>query len=320
MKIRRTILAALTVIVTGAAGSAMAQQPGRILSGYPAGGAVDILARVYADALTKEFGRPFIVENKSGAGGLLACEALKAAPPDGLTLMLAPDSNIIFYPHTVKKPSYDGVRDFAAVAPVASYDMGFGVKKDPRITDFKSFAATAKTDRSIASFGSPGQGSMPHFYGLLVGQAIGTELTHVAYRGVVPSINDMVAGVLPSVATPIGNLFQHAKAGNLRIVATSAEQRTPKAPDVPTFKELGYPQLSHSGWFGLFAPAGTPPEMIARINDVITKSLRTPAVLNALSALEMDPRPMTAPEFAALVKSDNERWAKVIKASGFSAD
>jgi tripartite-type tricarboxylate transporter receptor subunit TctC len=312
---RRAVL-----LLSLACGLAGAQPTARIITGFPPGGAVDVLARIYADELSRELGRTYIVDTRSGAGGLIAMEALKNAPADGLSLLLATDSNVVIYPHTVKKPPYDSIKDFVAVGFAGSYDMALGVKKDARISDFKSFLNTARADKAIAAYGSPGLGTLPHFYGVMLSELANVQLTHVPYRGVGPAVTDLVGGALPSVLLPMGTLLAQNKSGGLRIVAISGEKRSPKLPDVPTFHELGYPSLDLKGWFGIFAPAGTPPAVLASLNDAINRIALKPSVIERLAVIDIDPRQVTLPEFATIVRTDSEKWAKVIKASGFTVD
>jgi tripartite-type tricarboxylate transporter receptor subunit TctC len=317
---RRQIHAAIAALALGAAcGTPQAQTVGRIISGYPAGGAIDQLARVFAEEIGKGMGKTYIVETRAGAGGQIAADTLKAATPDGNTLMIAAASNMTVYPHTVRKPSYE-LKDFVPVAIAGEYDTGLAVKLDPLAGDFKGFLAQAKANVVMASYATPGAGSMPHFYGMLLSQATGLPFKHIPYRGTGPAINDVVAGHVGSVLSPVGTLVPQAKAGNIRMVATTGTRRSRQMPDVPTFRELGYPQLEASTWFGLFVPAGTPPQVVARLNEIAVKAVQTPAVRDRLLALDVEPREMSQAEFASRVRAESEQWGKVVKASGFVAD
>lgn len=208
------------VMILGSAG-VQAQVPMRILSGYPPGGAVDTLARIFGERLAEALGRPVVVENRAGAAGLIASEALKNSPPDGATLMIAPDSSITLYPHTVKKPAFDTLNDFVPVAHVGSYPIGFGVGAAVPAADLREYVKWAKSNPRNATYGSGAYGSTLHFMGLMLGQATGVPLVHVAYRGVGPAITDVVGGQLPAVMQPLGTLLVQAKAGKLRILAHS---------------------------------------------------------------------------------------------------
>ncbi len=311
---------AVVVVLGCASMPVLAQTPIKVLSGFPPGGAVDILARVFAERLAEGAGRPTLVDNRTGAGGLIAVEALRAAAPDGATLLVAPDANITVYPHTVRKPTYDPRTDMVAVAYLGHYDIGFGVGPAFPSGDLKAYLAWAKADPLHANYGSAGAGSTLHFVGLMLAQASTVELTHVPYRGVGPALTDVTAGQIPAVALPLGTMVAQSRAGKMRILAHTGTRRSVVSPDIPTFAEQGFPGLQIDGWFGLFAPAGTSAVLVNRYNDIIMKSIRTQAVGERLRALDLDSREYSATEFAAVVASDFERWGPIIRASGFTAD
>ena len=299
---------------------AQAQTPIRVFSGFPPGGAVDALARVFGERLGEALGRPVVVENRSGAGGQIAIDAMRAAAPDGSTLLVAPDANISVYPHTVRTPAYDPRTEIAAVAHLGRYDIALAVGAAVPVTDLKGFLAWVREDRSRGSYGSASAGSPLHFLGLMLGSASGVPLTHVPYRGVGPALADAAGGQVPAVMLPLGTMTAQARAGKLRLLAHAGARRNPAAPEVPTFAESGFPALQVDGWFGLFAPPGTSPEVSARINTLIVQSMRTPGVRERMRTLDLDIREMTAPEFAAQVQTDWRRWGDVIRSSGFNGD
>jgi tripartite-type tricarboxylate transporter receptor subunit TctC len=299
---------------------ASAQSQIRILSGYPPGGAVDALARIFGERLSEALGRPVVVETRAGAAGRIAAMALKAAPPDGNTLMVVPDSQITLYPHTVSKPVYDTLRDFVPIAHLGSYPIAFAIHPNLAAKDLRAFLAWAKEAPRNASYGSGGTGSTLHFLGLIVGQATGVPLVHVAYRGVGPAMTDVIAGQIPAVILPLGTLLKQAAGGKVRILAHSGSARSAAAPDIPTFKELGYPSVEVNGWFGLFAAAGTPADIVSRYNSVVVQAMRSPATRERLRTLDLEIREMTPAQIAATLKAEYDRWAPIVKASGFSAD
>lgn len=311
---------ALTAAVPAAAVAQGAHAPGRMLVGFPPGGAVDILGRLFAGELSQSEGRPVIVENRPGAVGQIAAQALKAAPPDGNTLMLAPDASLVIRPQTLKNPPFDPLADFAPVAHTGNWDLAFAVNADVPAKNLREFAAWAKANPVRSVFGSAGAGGSTHFYGLMLAQAMGVELRHVPYKGAGPAITDLVAGHIPSAVQPLGTLLQQARAGKIRILAVSGNRRTQAAPEIPTAVEQGYPSLGVEGWFGIFAPAATPRDTVARLNSVFVRAMRTPAVKERMHNLDLEIRELTPAQFAALVKADYERWGPVIKASGFSGD
>lgn len=315
----RVAMLVVAAFVLSLSTRAVHAQAVRMLVGYPPGGAVDALARIFGEKLAEGLGRPVLVETRAGAAGQIAFEALKASPPDGNTLLVAPDSSITLYPHTTKKPAYDTLADFTPVAHVGSYPVGFGVGAGVPANDLREFVNWAKANPKLATYGSGGYGSTLHFMGLMLAQATGVELVHVAYKGVGPAIADMLSGQLPAVMLPLGTLLAQAKAGKMRILAHSGSRRSPAAPEIPTFKELGYPALEIAGWFAIYAAAGTRPDVVARYNAIVVQATRTPAVLARMRSLDLEPREIAPAEMAAQLRFEQDRWGPVVKASGFSA-
>ncbi len=318
---RPTLRAVLTMaMLTVAASQAMAQAPARILSGFPPGGAVDVLARIFAEKWSEAIGRPVIVDTRAGATGQIALEALRASAPDGNTVIVSPDSNIVVYPHTVSKPAFDTLRDFTPVAHVGRYDLAVAVKISLPANTLAEFLTWARANPKDATYGTAGNGTLLHFYGLILGDEAKAPLAHVAYRGAGPAVTDLVGGHVTGAILPLGTLVQQARSGKVKILAISGGQRSVILPDVPTVKELGYPKLELSGWFGVFAPAATPPDIVNRLNEIFRTAAHTPAVREKLLAAGLEPENMSPAGLAAVIKRDYERWGPVIKASGFTAD
>jgi len=312
MKLRNLFLALALL-----PGCALAQPPARMISAFPPGGAVDILARVFADELSKSGGRPMIVENITGAGGVLAMQTLKASPPDGSTLAAIVDSSLVVYPHTTAKPLYNALADFTPIAHAGGTVMALAIGSHVPATDLAGFVAWAKANPDKSSFGSSGAGATVQFYGGLIAQTVGIPLVHVPYKGVGPALADMVGGQIAASIAPMGPLQPHLKSGKARALAHSGAGRIPSAPDVPTFKELGYPALELPVWFAVVGPAGMKPEVAARLNEALVQAMRTPAVRERMARLDLEVRELNTTEFAALVKSDYERWGRIVKASGW---
>jgi tripartite-type tricarboxylate transporter receptor subunit TctC len=298
---------------------AQGQQPMRIVSGFPPGGAVDALARIFAERFTEALGRTVVVDTRAGASGQIAALAVKAAPPDGNTILVAPDSFAVLYPHTVAKPAYDPLVEFVPVAHVGGYPLAFAVGAGVPAKDVKEYITWAKSNPRNASFGTPGAGSNAHFLGVLIGQTLGLPMVHIGYKGVGPAINDAVGGQVPAVIMPLGTVLAQANAGKLRVLAHSGSRRSDAAPSIATFRELGYP-VEVNGWFGLFAPAKTPAAVTARLNDIVIQSIRNEAVRAKLRSLDLETREMTQAELVAHLKAEYDRWAPVVKASGFTSD
>ena len=260
-----------------------------------------------------------MVENRTGAAGQLAAEALKAAAPDGATLLMSADSNISAYPHTVKKPAYLPLADFVPLAHTGDYRIAIAVSNSVPANDLGSFIASTKAQSKPTGYGTAGAGTTLHFYGVLFAQATGAQMYHVPYRGSGPAILDLIAGHVPAAVLPLGSLAPHAKSGKIKVLGQSGENRSASLPDAPSFKELGYPVLAVSGWYGLFAPAGTPMDIVNRYNAIVVQALRTPELRKRMREFELDIRELSPREFLDMVRVDTERWGPIIRASGFTA-
>ncbi len=301
--------------------AALAQRaPARMLVGFPPGGAVDVLGRLFAEPMSEALSRTVIVENRPGAVGQIAAEALKAAPADGATLMVAPDATLIFRPQTLSRPPFDPLADFIPVAHTGNWATALGVHAALPVKTLAGFVAWAKTNPDSAAFASSGAGGSTHFFGLLLAQITGVPLRQVPYKGAGPAILDVVAGHVPATVQPLGTLLAQARAGKLRVLAMSGGRRSAAAPEVPTFAELGYPALTAEGWFGIFAPAATPADTVAKLNTAFVQAMRASALREKLRGLDLEVREMDAAGFAAIVRADYARWGPLIRASGFSGD
>jgi tripartite-type tricarboxylate transporter receptor subunit TctC len=299
------------------------EQP-RFLYGFPAGSAGDIVARRVADRVAgSAYARqPGLVENRTGAGGRLALEAVKQAAPDGATLCLSPFSCTSIYPHVYAKLSYDPANDFVPVSIAALIYHGFAVGPlvPASVKSVKDFLAWAKANPKEANYGSPAAGSTPHFIGALLGLNHGVELRHVPYRGSVPGVTDLVGGQVAAMCTPSGDFIANHKAGKLRVLATSGSKRSPFLPDVPTFAEQGMPELTVEEWFGFYAPARTPAPVVAAANAAINQALKDKTVIDGLGTVGLIAQGSTAQEMAQSQKREFERWGPLVKKIGFSAD
>jgi len=313
------LVMSIVLISTTALGQS-ARQPIRILAGFPPGGNVDLLARLFAERINDATGRATIVVNKPGAGGQIAAEVLKESPPDGDTLMLAPDATVVVRPLIMTKPPYDPTVDFAAVAQTGAQDYAMALSAQIPPTTLKEFAAWAKDHPDGAHFGSSGEGGSTHFLGMQIGEAIGVPLRQVPFAGAGPAITAAVSGEISSTVQPIGTLVQQAKAGTIRIVAVTGASRNATFPDAPTLVELGYPSIQATSWFGMFAPAKTPKETVAKLNAIIVAAMKTPKIKDTMAQQLLDIHEMNPEQFAAVVKSDTERWRPIIKASGFKVE
>jgi len=295
----------------------------KIMYGFPAGSAGDSVARRVAEKIggTPYSKNPGYVENRPGAGGRIAVEALKNSPPDGSVLTLAPVSALSVYPYIYPKLSYkpEDVTQ-VSIGAIMFHGLAVGPAVPAEVKTLKDFLAWAKANPDQASYGSPGAGSMPHLLGALLGLRSGVALKHVPYRGTVPSITDLVGGQIAAAMNPSGDYLQYMKSGRVRVLATSGKQRSPYLPDVPTFTELGYPDVTSEEWFGFFAPAKTPAATITAANAAITAALKDKSVVDSLALVGLVAHGSTPQAMAADQKAEYERWGPLVKQIGFTAE
>jgi tripartite-type tricarboxylate transporter receptor subunit TctC len=328
---RRQFNTATVATILGAAyaGNTLAQgqspvEQVKVLYGFPPGSAGDICARRVAEkfagtAYSKNAG---VVDNKPGAGGRIALELLKPSVADGSVIAHTPFSALALYPHIYSKLSYDPFKDFVMLGTSSLIHHGFcvGPKVPASVTNIKEFLAWAKANPKDASYGSPAAGSTPHFVGALLGLNSGVELQHVAYRGSVPGITDVVGGQVAAMVCPHGDQIANHKAGKLRILATSGKTRSPFVPDVATFAEQGMADLTVEEWFGFVGPAKMPPALIKAANDAINAALKDKSVTDAFTVVGLIPFGGTPEEQARSMKAEFDRWGPLIKKIGFTAE
>jgi tripartite-type tricarboxylate transporter receptor subunit TctC len=292
----------------------------RILVGVPAGGLSDRFARELAVSLQQTLRRPVRVESRPGAGGRIAAEALKHAAADGSTVLLAPIIVPVIGPLVFRNLNYKPTTDFAPVSQLATYEFALAVAADHPARDPRALIAQAKGGSRPLAFGSPAAGSLAHFLGVALGLAAGIEVTHVPYQGAGALGNDLGGGTVPVGIAALSDLAPLHQAGRIRILASSGSDRSLLLPTVPTFRELGMPSLEMVGWHGVYAPAGTPRQVIEELSNALVVALGVPALRARLVAMGLAPTGTTPARLAEIMASDSERWAPVIKASGFSAD
>lgn len=295
----------------------------RIVTGFPPGGTSDTLCRRVAEGLRgTPYAKAALVENKAGAGGQIAVQSMKGAPTDGSVILQTPASMLMIYPHIYKKLAYDAFVDVTAVTLACTFDFGFcvGPAVPDSIKTVPEFLAWCKANPDKANYGSPAAGSVPHFIGVLLGQAGGVELKHVAYRGTQPAIQDLVAGQVQAVSGPVGEFTQQVNAGKARFLGVSGATRSRFAPGVPTFAEQGYKDLVFSEWFGFFAPGGTPAPVVERANEALRQALAQAAIVDGLAVMGLEAKSSTPQELASLLRESYDRWGPIVKKIGFTAD
>jgi tripartite-type tricarboxylate transporter receptor subunit TctC len=294
----------------------------KIITGFAAGGTSDTLCRRLGTRLAPGYANTAFVENRTGAGGQIAIQFVKAQQPDGATMLQTPTSMLTIYPHIYKKLPYDPATDLTPVSLACVFDFGFAVGPavPASVKTIAQFQAWAKANPDGATFGSPAAGSTPHFVGALIGKLGGVELRHAAYRGTQPAMLDLLGGNISAVSGPIGDITQHLSTGKIRILSVSGAKRSRFAPDVPTLTEQGFKDMVHSEWFALFLPAKASPEIVANLNAALKTALTSKDVIDGLGTFGLEALHSTPGELAELIRKDTAKWAPIVKQIGFSAE
>jgi tripartite-type tricarboxylate transporter receptor subunit TctC len=315
---RQWLAASLTLAASLISGHAWADaRQVRLLVGFPAGGGTDAIARMLAEPLKEQLGMPVIVENKPGAGGQLAAQALKAAPADGLTLFLTHDHTISIIPQVVKNPGFDPDKDFVPVAGFATFVNGLAVSGGTPATDFKSYLDWLRKSGGKSAVGVPAPGSVPEFLVQVLAQKNKVDLVAVPYKGSAPMMADMYGNQIPAGVASMPEFVEPHKSGKLRVLGVMGRTRQPLLPEVPTFTELGIAGFEEVPYYGIFAPAGTPKAMVDQVSHALAKVLAVPAVKDRLTALGLNVGHMPPEQLGKREHAYTQTWARIIKDSGF---
>lgn len=285
---------------------------------FDAGGSGYALSRIVADEISAALSRPVIIEPRPGAAGRIGVQAVKAAEPDGDTLLITPIAPMVIYPSIYPQLAYDPVQDFRPVAQLAVFDFAVAVGNDVPVRTLADLVAWLKANPSRANYGIPGTGTLPHFFGVMFAHAIDVPMQPVPYRGTVAALTDLIGGRIPLMFHASNELLEMQKAGTIRVLATSNAQRSTFLPDVPTFREAGF-DLVGSGWFALFAPAGTPLDVVDRLSAIVVAALAKADVKDRIRVLGLEPTGTSAQALRQIQLDDIARWAPAVKASGFVA-
>ncbi len=294
--------------------------PLRVLVGFPPGGSADIIARLLAERLPAQLGgQNVVVDNKPGAAGRIAIEQLKNAAPDGNTVLVMPSGPVVLFPHVFKKLNYDVNKDLAPISQLASFQ--FCVVSGPKsnVKTMAELVARAKADPSTASYGSSGNGTVPHFLGLMIGEAAGIELQHVPFQGGAPAMTALIGGHIGYTMDVVTEALEQHRAGKVRVIAVAGAQRAPQLPDVPTLREQGV-AMDAGAWFAMYGPGGLPAAQAQRLSVAVQTAIKEAAFAQRMSAMGLEPIGSTPEQLAAVQKADFAKWAKPVKASGFQAD
>lgn len=313
---RRALLAGFFTVAAGLV-QAQATAPVRLLVGFPPGGGTDAIARTLADKLKDQLGVPVLVDNRAGAGGQIAAHALKAAAADGTTLFLSHDHSISILPLVTKNAGFDPATDFVPVAGFATFANALAVSGGTPAKSVAEYVAFVKANGGKDTIGVPAPASIPEFLVGMIGSKYQLDVQAAPYRGSAPLMADMLGNQIKAGVASIPDFIENHKAGKVRIVAVIGDKRQPVLPDVPTFHELGLAGLEDLPYYGIFAPAGTPPATIERFNQALAKVLAMPDVREKLTAMGLTVGYQPQAQFATRVKGYTQAWDKIIKASGF---
>ncbi len=315
-----TSLALATSMLAAAPASAQSDKTLRVIVGFPAGVSIDVVTRIVAEKLKDELKRPVIVDNRPGAGGRLAAELLKSAAPDGNTVMVTPIVVPVLAPMVFNKLSYNPETDFAPVGKVCDFSFALAVPANSTVKSLKDYSAWLKANPMQANFGTPAAGSLPHFFGVMIGSALNVDMVHVPFNGGAALQAAVLGGHAPAGIDVVMEWQQNAKAGKVKVLATSGAQRSKIMPDVPTFKEQGFPDAVGQGWFAMYAPAKTPQTAIDDINKALNKALATPEIRERFATLGLEVATGTPADLQKTMLEDAKRWGPIVKKSGFKAD
>ncbi len=279
----------------------------------------DGLARLLADRLQTRLGQPVVVENRAGGASRVGLTNVKNAAPDGTTLLVTQMGPMTLFPSVYKTLDYDPATDFAPVSQIARFDFALAVSEQVPAKTPAELIAWLKANPDKATIGAPGSGGLPHFFGMMIGRAAGVAMTHVPYKGTAPAISDLLGNQIPMMLALASDFAELQRSGKVRVIATSDSERSSGMPDVPTFKESGL-DLVGTGWYGVYAPAGTPPAIVARLNTEIVAIMTSPDIRERVTALALRPTGTSAEELRAIQQADLAKWAPIVKASGFVID
>ncbi|MCE2780517.1 Bug family tripartite tricarboxylate transporter substrate binding protein [Limnohabitans sp.] len=311
-------LAALSMSVLTSGVGAQDKPPLKILVGFPPGGSADVLARMVADALKDDFS-PIVVDNKPGAGGRIALNMVKAAKPDGQTVIILPSGPMVLFPHVYKKLDYDAVKDFTPISQIARFQFGVVSGPASNVKTVAEMVAKAKSDPNSASYGTPGAGTLPHFMGVLMEQSAGINLNHIPFQGGAPANTALLGGHIGYKFDVVSETAEMHRAGKVRIIAVTGNQRDPQVPEVPTLRESGV-NMDATAWFAMYGPAGLRGEALSRLEKAMVKIARDPALKEKMVKLGYEVIGSNSGDLAAAQRADLARWEKPIKATGVQLD
>ena len=319
----RRLLALLVLLAISApafAAQAYPHRAVRMIVPYPPGGGNDTLGRLFAAKLSDRMGQQFVVENRPGAGAMIGTEAAAKSAPDGYTILLSSIATHGLSPNLYSRVPYDPVKDFAPITLLGIAPTVLVVPADLPARNLQEFIAAAKANPGALAYASGGNGTPPHINAEVFKSVAGIDLLHVAYKGGGPALVDLMAGRVQAMLDTAASAMPHVRSGKLRAIAISAPRRSPELPELPTFAEAGLPQYDTNAWYSMHAPAGTPPEIGRGLNTELVAILKDPDILGRFKQLSTDPVGNSPEEFAAFVRAELDKYARIIKAAGIKLD
>ncbi len=318
MRILRTLVAGFTLLLPlSAAAQDFPSKPIKLIVPFPAGGPNDIIARVVGQRMSELTRQPVLIDNRGGQAGVLGTDAIAKAVPDGYTIGIVSASALVISPSMEKVP-YDAIRDFAPVTLVVTVPEMLVVASNVPASNMAELVALAKAQPGKLNFASAGLGGLPHLAGELFKLTAKIDVVHVPYRGAAPAINDLLGQQVQMTFLDLPVILPHIKAGSLRPIALGARERAPTAPDVPTTAEVGMPDLLIENWYGMIAPGGTPPAIVASLNKIATAAMADPAVKAKLAEQGLTVVGDAPEHFREFISAEAAKWAKVIKDAGLA--
>jgi tripartite-type tricarboxylate transporter receptor subunit TctC len=316
--LKRLTICAVAALLPGAAlAQAYPSKPVRMIVGFPAGGPADLFGRVLAQAMSANLGQQIVVDNRGGVGGVLGMDAVAKAAPDGYTLGLNNQGSLAMAPFALTSMPYNPQKDLALITTVVRVPEVIVVHPSVPVNTLTELIAYAKANPGKVNFGSAGGGGITHLAGELLKVEAKVDLVHVPYKGAAPAVNDLLGGQVQMGIFDVPVVLPHIRAGKLKALAVTSAKRAPPLPEVATTGELGYPRVISDNWYGLVAPAATPPDVLRRIHAAAIAALGSPVLLEQFDKVSGIPFPSTPEEYAAFVSEEQTRWGTIIKAIGF---
>ncbi len=323
---KRTLVIALIAFATMVAGSdpawaqAFPDRPVRIIVGYPPGGGTDLVARLVQQPLSTKWGQPVVIDNRPGANAIIATEAVAKAKPDGYTLLMAYATEVAVNPATMKKLPYDPVRDFTPIVQLAGAPLVLAVNPATAAKDVRELIALAKAKPATLAYSSSGSGSVHHFAGELFKLQTGADILHVPYKGSGPATADAVAGQVQATYASVASVLRFVQAGRLRALAVTSKKRSPQMPDVPSMVEAGLADFELTSWYGLLAPAGTSPEVVAKIHADVSAVLASAEIHKSFAVQGLDMAGGTPQAFGAFIRDEAAKFARIARSGNITLE